>query len=155
MRLDRTLTSTVYVLKDHKVLLHIHKKFNSLFPVGGKMEPYEFPHETALRETKEESGLDVILYDNDEKLELGKVQQLLRPIDILRENIGHEVENIDFIYFAYSNTFEVKPESGESTDFFWLTKEEVVNNNNIKPHIKGMALKALKFYSDFENSKMV
>lgn len=143
MELDRTLTATVYIVNDDKVLLHKHKKFNSLFPVGGHMESHELPHETAIREAFEESGLNVSLYNNELKMDLGRVVQLPRPIDVLLENVGHEKENIDFIYFAYSNEFEIKPSNGESKEFYWLTKSDVEKNEDIKPHIREMALKAL------------
>lgn len=144
LELNRTLTATVYIINGDKVLLHKHKKYNTLFPVGGHIEADELPHEAALREAYEESGLKVKLYNNEEQLELGRVQQLPRPINLLLENIGHEKENIDFIYFATTDTFELCPEDGESREFYWLTKEDIENNPNIKPHIKGMALQALK-----------
>lgn len=144
MELNRTLTATVYIINDDKVLLHKHKKYNALFPVGGHIEADEIPHETALREAYEESGLKVKLYNNEEQLELGRVQQLPRPMNLLLENIGHEKENIDFIYFATTDTFELCPGDGESREFYWLTKEDIENNPNIKPHIKGMAIRALE-----------
>ncbi|WP_346914165.1 hypothetical protein [Clostridium sp.] len=53
-------------------------------------------------------------------------------------------ENIDFIYFATTDTFEMCPREGESREFYWLTKEEIECNPNIKPHIKEMALQELK-----------
>lgn len=149
MNLDRTLTSTVYIINCDKVLLHKHKKYNTLFPVGGHIEYGELPHEAALREAYEESGLKVKLYNNEEQLELGRVQQLPRPMNLLLENIGHERENIDFIYFATIDTFEVCPEDGESREFYWLTKEDIEGNINIKPHIKEMAQQALKMLSEY------
>lgn len=76
LELNRTLTATVYIINGDKVLLHKHKKYNTLFPVGGHIEADELPHEAALREAYEESGLKVKLYNNEEQLELGRVQQL-------------------------------------------------------------------------------
>lgn len=64
-------------------------------------------------------------------------------MNLLLENIGHERENIDFIYFATTDTFEFCPGDGESREFSWLTKEDLECNEDIKPHIKGMALKTL------------
>lgn len=144
MELNRTITATVYIVNDGKVLLHNHKKFNTLFPVGGHMEANELPHETALREAYEESGLKVKLHSDEEQLGLGRVQQLPRPMNLLLENIGHEKENIDFIYFASADTFDLNPNNGESNEFYWLSKEEIERDDNIMPHIKGMALHALK-----------
>lgn len=147
MQLNRTLTSTVYIINDNKVLLHKHKKYNTLFPVGGHIEADELPHEAALREAYEESGLKVKLYNNEEQLELGRVQQLPRPMNLLLENIGHEQENIDFIYFATTDTFNLRPGEGESSEFYWLTEEDIISNKNIKPHIRAMALRALEILS--------
>ena len=143
MELVRSLTSTVYVVDNNKVLLHMHKKFQSLFPLGGHIMSNELPHEAAIREAFEESGLKIELHNEDISLELGRVKQLNRPAHMLLENIGHEVENIDFIYFATTVNNEVKPQNGESKELYWFSKQEIINNQNIKPHIRAMALDAL------------
>lgn len=145
--LNRTMTSSVYVVYNDKVLLHRHKKYNTLFPLGGKMDVNEVPHETAIREVYEESGLKVELFNRDTELRLGMVVQLHNPMHTLLENVGHEVENIDFIYFARALTSEVKPQKGESKELYWFTKEEIESNDNIKPHVKAMALDALRILS--------
>ncbi|OGO76904.1 MAG: hypothetical protein A2Y23_08725 [Clostridiales bacterium GWB2_37_7] len=63
---------------------------------------------------------------------------------MLLENIGHEVENIDFIYFAKTNATDVKPGILESQEFYWFTEVEIKENPNIKEHVKIMALEALR-----------
>ena len=108
-----------------RVLLHMHKKHKTLFPLGGHMEPNEVSHEAAIREAFEESGLNIRLYNNDKKLELGRVIQLYKPMHILLENVGYEVENIDFIYFAISDNNKLDPAIGESKKFHWFSKEEI------------------------------
>lgn len=65
------------------------------------------------------------------------------PMHTLLENVGHEVKNIDFIYFARAFSNEVSPQTGESKELYWFTKEEIESNDNIKPHVKVMALDAL------------
>ncbi len=146
MKLNRTLTATVYVVYKNKVLLHLHKKHQSLFPVGGHMLPDELPHETAIREAYEESGLMVTVLNTQQDLEMSRVRQLNNPQYTLLENIGKEVENIDFIYFATTESNQVNPQKGESKDLYWLSKEEIMDNPNIKEHIKIMALEALEFF---------
>lgn len=143
MNLNKSITASVYVVNKDKVLLHMHKKHKTLFPLGGHMEPNEVPHETAIREVFEESGLTIELYNNEESLNLGRVEQLHRPIHILLENVGQPVENIDFIYFATTNEEELKPQKGESKDLYWLSKNDIKNNKNIKPHVKAIALEVL------------
>ena len=145
MKLNRTLTATVYIIHDNKVLLHMHKKHKSLFPVGGHMEPDELPHETALRESWEEAGLEVNLINTENQLGMTRVRQLHNPHYTLLENIGHEVENIDFIFFAISDTNQVNPQDGESKDMYWLTSEEIETSTDIKEHIKLMALESLNY----------
>lgn len=144
MILNRSLTATVYIICEKKVLLHKHKKYKTLFPVGGHMLPDELPHETAIREAKEESGLEVILYNPDNNLPFSNVKQVVRPMHILLENIGQAIENIDFIFFATVSNNEVKPNKDESKELFWLTKEEVQTRCDIENHIKIMALEALR-----------
>lgn len=147
MKLNRTITSSVYIVYNNKVLLHLHKKYNTLFPLGGKMNENEVPHETAIREVYEESGLEVELYNRDSELDLSRVIQLHTPMHTLLENVGHEVENIDFIYFARAVSNEVKPQKGESKELYWFAKEEIENHDNIKPHVKVIALDALRILS--------
>lgn len=144
MNLNRSITSTVYIVYKDKILLHMHKKHNSLFPVGGHMNADELPHETAIREAYEESGLRVELFNSEKQLGMTRVRQLNNPRYTLLENIGKEVENIDFIYFATADSDQVSPQKGESKDLYWFSKEEIMDNPNIKEHIRIMALEALE-----------
>jgi len=60
------ITTLCYIQKDNKYLmLHRTKKENDLnegkwLGVGGHFESFESPHECAIREVKEETGLDVV-----------------------------------------------------------------------------------------------
>ena len=47
------------MVNDRKVLLHYHKKVRLVLPPGGHIEPNETPAESAIREVKEETGLEV------------------------------------------------------------------------------------------------
>lgn len=144
MNLNRTVTATVYIINKNKVLLHLHKKHQSLFPVGGHMLPDELPHETAIREAYEESGLIIELVNHEKELGMTRVKQLHNPRYTLLENIGHEVENIDFIYFALSDSDKVNPQKGESKDLYWMSREDILQSDQIKEHIRIMALEALE-----------
>jgi len=54
-------TVAIFVVHDARVLLILHRKLGKWLPLGGHIELDEDPEIAALREAKEESGLDVEL----------------------------------------------------------------------------------------------
>ena len=62
---NKSITATVYIVNDNRILLHKHKKYNTWFPVGGHLRSNELPHEAAIREVKEETGLDITLLETE------------------------------------------------------------------------------------------
>ncbi len=93
----------VFVVREGRVLLHHHPKLGRWLPPGGHIEPDELPDEAALREVKEEAGIDVELI-GDRGLPRdfpGQPRQLLRPAGIQLEAISPGHEHIDLVYFAH------------------------------------------------------
>ena len=152
MRYNKSITATVYVVNGDRVLLHQHKKYKTWFPLGGHIEEDEFPHEAAMREVKEESGLAVTLINTEiaPKIELPLVERIPSPFCLLHEGIGSEESFFDFIYIAETEETEPHPEGGESREFKWFTCEEL-NTYDIKPHIKNTALAVLSHYKAVYN----
>jgi 8-oxo-dGTP pyrophosphatase MutT (NUDIX family) len=99
MRPRREFTVAVFVVDGDRVLLHYHAKLGRWLPPGGHIEPNELPDEAAVREVEEETGLRVELV-GERALPLATPVQLVRPAGIQLENIGHDHEHIDLIYFA-------------------------------------------------------
>ncbi len=62
------LCSEVFIVYNQKVLLRKHDKLGVWLSVGGHVEINEDPTEAAVREVKEEVGLDVELYIEKEHL---------------------------------------------------------------------------------------
>lgn len=85
----------------------------------------------------------VELWSDEKDLGLTRVRQLVNAQHILLENIGHEAENIDFIYFAKTKEVNCIPNERESKEFYWMTEDEIKKDKGIKGHIKVMALEAL------------
>ena len=143
----KSLTSTVYVISEDKVLLHMHKKFNTWFPVGGHLEPDELPHIAALREVKEESGLDVDLIDMSlEHFPIGRVERVPSPYAIYYEGIGYDEEYLDFIYIATAKGNITYSGEGESHTFRWFSLEELKDESiEIKIHVRNTAIKCLEY----------
>ena len=93
-------TVAIFVVHAGKVLVIHHKKLDRWLPLGGHIELDEDPEQAALRETKEESGLDVELIGERPPPTGPGTRALIGPrfLDIHRINETHE--HIGMIYFA-------------------------------------------------------
>ncbi len=140
-------TTGVYIVHDNKVLIRLHDKIKKWIHVGGHVELDEDPVRAAIRECKEEVGLDITIYDSG-----------IRPLEIEAEsfmrylpppahmNIHHvggtQHQHIDLIYYASSLTNVLVLEK-EDDECIWLTKAELEAHPDIHPQIKFYALGAL------------
>lgn len=149
MSYNKTLTSTVYIINNDRVLLHMHKKYNTWFPVGGHIEADELPHEAAIREAMEESGLNIsLICNNNDSFSIGLVERIPNPIAIYREGIGSDEEFLDFIYVGIADSDTLNPRINESNTFRWFSMKELQNKDEkIKIHIRNTAIRCL-LYAD-------
>jgi 8-oxo-dGTP pyrophosphatase MutT (NUDIX family) len=93
-------TVAIFVVHDDKVLLIHHRKLDKWLPLGGHIELDEDPEQAALREAKEESGLDVELLGERPPTTSPGTRGLIAPrfLDIHRITDTHE--HIGMIYWA-------------------------------------------------------
>ena len=93
-------TVTILVVHDGKILLIHHRQLNHWLPLGGHIELDEDPEQAALREAKEEIGLDVELLGERPPTTGPGTRALIAPrfLDIHRINPTHE--HIGMIYWA-------------------------------------------------------
>lgn len=143
--------SEVFIVYKDKVLLRMHDKFKFWLSIGGHIELDEDPVEAAIREVKEEVGLDVQIAgdahgptDNEEKNRGYKY--LIPPRYLGRHPVGENHEHIAFVYFAKTNTDIVSEsvldhEKGVETK--WFSKEDL-ENTELVPNVKFYATKALE-----------
>jgi len=96
--MTRDFTATTFVVHEGRTLLLLHRKLGKWFPPGGHIDPPELPDQAAIREVREESGLEVELLTHGSTL--GNVQVLPQPCCILLEDIAPGHQHIDLIYFA-------------------------------------------------------
>lgn len=111
-------TGTLYVVHDGAVALHEHLHLGRLLPPGGHVDPGEAPHEAALRETGEETGLDATLLTGSRGVETPAADPLPAPrrvhrIDLseLPGELGHTV--VDFVYYGRTESRGIDPDDGE------------------------------------------
>ena len=95
----RDFAATTFVVWRSALLLHRHAKLGIWLPPGGHIEPNELPDEAAVREVKEETGVDIELV-GERVLPLANPRQLVRPRAIQLERIAPGHEHIDLIYYG-------------------------------------------------------
>jgi len=139
-------TVEVFIVYKNKVLLRKHDKYKIWLSVGGHIELNEDPIQAAIREVKEEVGLEI------ELLHRGKIpkkkedyQELLPPRFLNRHRINENHEHITLTYFARAKTDKLKLSKKEKTEECkWFNLEELENPEyEIKDDIKQYAKTAL------------
>lgn len=142
---NKSITATVYIVNDNRILLHKHKKYNMWFPVGGHLRSDELPHEAAIREVKEETGFDITLLETEHvaNFDIGRVERIPEPFCLYHEDDINE-QFLDFIYIGISSQNQVEPNITESQELRWFSKEEL-QAEEIKIHVKNTALTVLSF----------
>ena len=138
-------TVEVFVVHGNKVLLRKHDKYKFWLSVGGHIELDEDPNEAAMREVKEEVGLDVVLYDNSEHLpKTDKWKELISPVMMNRHRINESHEHVTFVYFAKSKTDKLILQESEKGECKWFTKKELSDKSfGIKDEVSFYASMAL------------
>jgi 8-oxo-dGTP pyrophosphatase MutT (NUDIX family) len=117
-------TATLYVVEDGAVALHEHDHFGTLLPPGGHVEPGEAPHETALRETREETGLEVSIRAGSDGVATGAIDPLPDPRQVQRidfEALAGELSHtvVDFVYYARAENRGIDPGENEAPADRW------------------------------------
>ena len=118
-------TVAIFVVHAGKVLLIHHRKLDKWLPLGGHIELDEDPEQAALREAKEESGLDVELIGERPPTTEPGTRALIAPrfLDIHRINATHE--HIGMIYWARPKRGDVTLATEEHHDIRWCRAEEL------------------------------
>jgi 8-oxo-dGTP pyrophosphatase MutT (NUDIX family) len=118
-------TVAIFVVHEGRVLVIHHRKLDRWLPLGGHIELEEDPEQAALRETREESGLDVELLGERPPTTGPGTRALIGPryLDIHRISDTHE--HIGMIYFARPKGGQVTLAQAEHHDIRWCTTEQL------------------------------
>lgn len=139
-------TAEVFIVFKEKVLLRKHDKYGLWLSVGGHIEDAEDPNEAALREVREEVGLDVKLAQPD-RTPLAPQEgytELIPPQFMNRHRINPTHEHVTLIFFAQAETDKLHLSTSEaSEECRWFSRSEIASSDEIKEHIKRYALAAL------------
>ncbi len=118
-------TVAIFVVHDGRVLLIHHRKLDKWLPLGGHIELDEDPEIAALREAKEESGLEVELIGERPPTTEPGTRALIAPrfLDIHRITDTHE--HIGMIYWARPKNGSVTLSIDEHHDIRWCSAEDL------------------------------
>ena len=141
-------TASVYVVEGDRVLLHKHKKLGIWLPPGGHVELDEDPNQAAIKEVREETGLDITLVGNNHMAKTWSdgSRDLITPKFINRHYFDstHTHEHIDSVYFGRVSGGALRPEV-EGAEVKWFSKSEIEDGTlNLKEAVLFYALAALK-----------
>lgn len=122
-RIDFTVA--IFVVHEGRVLVIHHRRLERWLPLGGHIELDEDPEVAALREAKEESGLDVALVGERPPTTGPGTRALIAPrfLDIHRINETHE--HIGMIYWARPVGGDLQRAEEEHHDIRWCTSAEL------------------------------
>jgi 8-oxo-dGTP pyrophosphatase MutT (NUDIX family) len=136
-------TVAIFVVQQAKVLLVHHRALGKWLPLGGHIELDEDPEQAALREAREESGLDVELLGERPPTTEAGTRALLAPrfLDIHRISPTHE--HIGMIYFARPRDASpaLQLAATEHHAIRWCTYEEL---RTLSPPLSG----AIQWYCE-------
>jgi 8-oxo-dGTP pyrophosphatase MutT (NUDIX family) len=118
-------TVAIFIVHEARVLLIHHRKLDKWLPLGGHIELDEDPEQAALREAKEESGLDVELLGERAPTTEPGTRALIAPrfLDIHRIHETHE--HIGLIYWARPKGGAVQLARDEHHDIRWCDGGEL------------------------------
>ncbi len=122
-RIDFTVA--IFVVHDAKVLVIHHRNLDQWLPLGGHIELDEDPETAALREAREESGLEVELIGERPPTTGSGTRALIAPrfLDIHRISDTHE--HIGMIYWARPRNGRLALAAAEHHAIRWCSAAEL------------------------------
>ena len=151
METTRHYTATMYIVCDDQTALHPHPKLSIWLPPGGHIARDELPHEAALREAREETGLEVDLLHSPNASSSATARALPHPETILLEDItvvdqrpSHQ--HIDFIYFGSVDSQEIAPTGDDEVDaseWEWVDRAQLTVDSRFPADVAELGTRAI------------
>ncbi len=138
-------TADTFIVYKNKVLLRKHDKYKKWFQVGGHVELDETPDVAALREVKEEVGLDVkLIASRTAPIYQGDYKELTPPWYMNIHKINDTHSHIGLVYFATADTEDLVLEKPDD-ECKWFSLDELeANEYGISDTVLFYAKEALK-----------
>ena len=159
--LKKDFTSSIFVFNlngiEPKILLLFHKKLKKWMIPGGHVEFGENTAEAALREVKEETGLEISLFSflHKETRNYSDAKWVFPPEYVFEELIPkykdqEEHIHVDFLYIGIASSFKIRLKKDESDNIKWFNMEELkaLDMFNMSKTI------SIKLFKRFRNQKL-
>ncbi len=118
-------TVAIFVVHSGRILLIHHRALNRWLPLGGHIELDEDPEAAALREAREESGLEVELLGERPPTTGPGTRALIAPRFLDIHHITDSHEHIGLIYWARPRNGQLTLAAAEHHDIRWCSTEEL------------------------------
>lgn len=139
-------TVEVFIVHKNKVLLRMHDKHKIWLSVGGHIELEEDPIQAAIREVKEEVGLNVEIIGKKPPLkDEADYKHLINPRYLGIHYVNESHKHIVLIYFAkaFGDMITEAKEEHERGESVWVGMEEL-KKMDLRPNVLYYASEALK-----------
>jgi len=151
METTRHFTATTYVVNDGATALHAHDRLGIRLPPGGHVDRDELPHEAALREVREETGLSAELVATESPVEGPNTRGLPEPAHLMLHDInvhedgsvGHQ--HVDHLYYARVGSREIAPGADDEVEpeaWRWYTPAELAASD-LQPDVIELGREAI------------
>jgi 8-oxo-dGTP pyrophosphatase MutT (NUDIX family) len=118
-------TVAIFVVHDSQVLVIHHRALGKWLPLGGHIELDEEPETAALREAREESGLEVELLGERPPTTAPGSRALIAPRFLDLHRISDTHEHIGMIYWARPKNGSVRLAAAEHHAIRWCSSQQL------------------------------
>jgi 8-oxo-dGTP pyrophosphatase MutT (NUDIX family) len=118
-------TVVLLIVHEGKILLVHHRNLNKWLPVGGHIELDEDPEAAALREAKEESGLEIELLGERPPTSGAGTRALIAPRFMDIHKITDTHQHIGMMYLARAKNSSLTLAAAEHHDIRWCSAKEL------------------------------
>jgi 8-oxo-dGTP pyrophosphatase MutT (NUDIX family) len=125
----QVLVASMYVVRSAQVLLVRHRVLDRWLAPGGHLLEGEAPHECAVREVAEETGVSADVVSQapcGTRYERAGVLMLPKPIAVQLEDISADLRHVDFVYAGTATDTRITRQETEVADAVWADHDRMI-----------------------------